>query len=96
MNKAIGAIEIDVSSISSSQELHDLLSSKLSFPGYYRRNWDAFWDCVRDPEQSMMPKQLFIRGWSKLESRLPRDAKLLRDCLEELPGERPGVTIEWR
>jgi RNAse (barnase) inhibitor barstar len=95
MNKAMGIIEIDVSSISSSEELHELLSSKLSFPGYYGRNWDAFWDCVRDPEQSIIPKQLFIRGWSKIESRLPRDAKLLRDCLEDLAGERPEVTIEW-
>jgi len=30
-----------------------------------------------------------------LERRLPGDARLLRESLDDLPSERPGITIEW-
>ena len=93
--KASGRATLDVSGLTTSDELHDLLASRLAFPGYYGRNWDAFWDCITDPEQSVMPATLCIRGWKELRQRLPRDAQLFRSCLADLAGERDDVRVEW-
>jgi ribonuclease inhibitor len=90
-----GTVVIDVSSVRTSGALHDLLSDRLGFPGWYGRNWDAFWDCIRDPELSVMPLVLRIHGYEALLAQLPRDAQLLRGCLEDLPGERSDVRVEW-
>jgi ribonuclease inhibitor len=91
----ISGVELDLTSVLSRDQLHDLLAARLGFPGYYGRNWDAFWDCITDPEQSELPKVLRIRGWPTLCTRLPREAELLRKCLEDLPAERQGVAVEW-
>ena len=82
--KNLSTIVLDLSRVSSTDDLHELVKTKLNFPSYYGRNWDAFWDCVTDSDQSRMPDRLVVRGWSALESRLPRDARLLRECLEDL------------
>jgi RNAse (barnase) inhibitor barstar len=78
---------IDLSRVTTAGELH--------FPEYYGHNWDAFWDCIKDPEQSLMPPRLRIVGWNHLAARLPREAALLRECLENLPEERPECRVEW-
>jgi ribonuclease inhibitor len=88
-------LELDVSAAASVDALHAQLASCLGFPEYYGRNWDAFWDCVCDPGQSQMPDVLRVVGWECLAERLPRDAKLLRDCLDELPRARPECRVEW-
>ena len=90
-----GSAELDLSAAGSSQELHGLLADTLRFPSYYGRNWDAFWDCIRDPEQSVMPAVLRVRGWESLLRRLPRDAQLFRRCLDDLAAERDDVRVEW-
>jgi len=92
---ATGRADIDVSDVMTSEDLHDLLRDRLAFPGWYGRNWDAFWDCARDPEISVMPAVLCIRGWQQLETRLPRDAKELRQCLDDLGTERQDVQVRW-
>ena len=78
-------------------DLQVLLWNQLGFPSHYGRNWDAFWDCVRDPEQSALPSVLRITGWDMMsqQTRLRRDARILRDLLERLPSERPGIIVEW-
>ncbi len=92
---ATGRADIDVSRSETSDDLHDLLRDRLGFPGWYGGNWDAFWDCVRNPELSVMPAVLYIRGWQELSANLPHDAKLLRQCLEDLGAERPDVQVRW-
>jgi len=67
----------------------------LRFPGYYGRNWDAFWDCITDPDQSTMPDVLRVNGWERLAKRLPRDAALMRECLADLPSKRSDCRVEW-
>jgi ribonuclease inhibitor len=84
---------IDVSDASNAHELHALLARQLSFPDYYGHNWDAFWDCVTDPEQSKMPAVLHVVGFSALASRLPREAQLFQQCLAELQQERPELQV---
>jgi len=88
-------IELDLASVETPMDLHVLLWDRLGFPSYYGRNWDAFWDCITDPQQSSMPNVLRLSGWSILNRRMPRDARLLRQALEDLPTERPGIRVEW-
>ncbi|MFO1031664.1 MAG: barstar family protein [Planctomycetota bacterium] len=47
-------LDLDVSNIATSEDLQVLLESLLGLPGHYGRNWNAYWDCIRDPEQSAM------------------------------------------
>jgi RNAse (barnase) inhibitor barstar len=60
----------------------------LSFPEYYGCNFDAFWDCIRDDEQSIMPETLNVIGLSELASHLPQEAKLLEQSLLDYQKER--------
>ena len=84
---------INVSQASTAHELHALLAEQLSFPSHYGHNWDAFWDCVTDPEQSKLPTVLRIVGFGSLASKLPREAHLLQQCLAELQQERPELQV---
>jgi RNAse (barnase) inhibitor barstar len=86
---------LDVSEIATTEALHGLLESSLGFPGYYGRNWDAFWDCITDPEQSTMPDVLLVTGWDRLANKLPRDAALMRECLADMPSRRSDCRVEW-
>ena len=88
-------IELDLASVETPMALHVMLWDRLGFPSYYGCNWDAFWDCVTDPQQSSMPDVLRLSGWSILNRRMPRDARLLRQALVNLPAERPGIRVEW-
>jgi len=88
-------IEVDLNTVRTPMELHVLLWNRLQFPSYYGRNWDAFWDCITDPDQSSMPHVLRLRGWGILRNRLPKDARLLRETLERLPSLRTDISVEW-
>ena len=95
MAESASQLELDLSHVVSRGELHALLANELGFPAYYGRNWDAFWDCVRDEQQSKMPSLLVLRGLSALRQILPRDAACLEQCMAELPGIRPDVQVSW-
>jgi RNAse (barnase) inhibitor barstar len=86
-------ITIDVGAARSKQSLHEMFAAVLGFPEYYGMNWDAFWDCVRDAEQSSMPPHLVLKGISELERRLPDDARKLRDIVRDLSKERPDLKV---
>jgi len=86
---------INVSHASSSNSLHEILAASFDFPGYYGKNWDAFWDCVRDPNQSNVKGDIIIKGINILTERLPIDAKLFREALQDLAKECPDVSIRW-
>lgn len=49
-----------------------MLKSALGFPEY-GKNWDAFWDCVTDPDLSSVPTKLTLRGSAHLADILPRE-----------------------
>jgi RNAse (barnase) inhibitor barstar len=85
--------EINLAAISTPKQLHGLLAQSFEFPSYYGANWDAFWDCVRDPEQSKLPPKIIFRGWAQFAERFPRDAKILRECLNDLKNRRPDCEV---
>lgn len=86
-------ITLAVGDATSAQSLHEKLAAALGFPDYYGKNWDAFWDCIRDPDQSTMPQRLVIQGFGVLRERLPREADLLRGCLLDHQREKLGFEV---
>ncbi|APV48892.1 hypothetical protein BWI17_03860 [Betaproteobacteria bacterium GR16-43] len=89
-------LTIDVGFASTGNSLHEMFAAVLGFPSYYGMNWDAFWDCVRDSEQSSMPKHLVLTGMSHLKERLPEDARKLRDIVSDLKQKRPELKVSLR
>jgi RNAse (barnase) inhibitor barstar len=78
-------VAVDLSACRSGREVHEKLARALDFPDFYGRNWDAFWDAITGLVQ--MPKRLRVIGWAQLERRLPRDAELMRSCLDRMARE---------
>ena len=84
-------LEINVTSIRTSQELHLLLSEAFQFPDYYGKNWDAFDECIRDVQ---LPGLIEITGFELLRSHLPRDAELLSTCLKDRLQRNHGTILK--
>jgi len=82
-------MNIDLTKVSSAEELHSILRDTLGFPAWYGCNWDAFWDAITGLVQ--MPAYLRFSGWESFSIRLPRDAKLLQECLADLKIEFPEL-----
>jgi len=80
MSSRVQHIEIDLTSITSEEQLHTLLMRRLEFPHYYGKNWNAFWDVITEPDR--LPHVLTFPRWSEFQHRLPEAARELRDCLE--------------
>ena len=85
-------IEIDVSGVTDHRGLQLLLMNSLDFPGWYGCNWNAFWDAITGLVE--MPKMLRILGWQLLVERLPEDARIMRECLEEMTAMYPSFAPE--
>lgn len=73
---------LDFSKINYIYDIHQIIKEGLDFPDYYGRNWDACWDCLTD----MMGEPLHIElvGFEKVQSKFPRDAKIMLDTLKDL------------
>lgn len=41
-------IKVDCTSFTTIDDFHDFIAKSLSFPSYYGRNQDAFWDCISE------------------------------------------------
>jgi RNAse (barnase) inhibitor barstar len=80
-------IEIDLTKVSSSEELHNTLKEALGFPSFYGGNWNAFWDAITGLVD--MPEILRLKGWSVFNRRLPDEAHQLSSCLEDLARQYP-------
>lgn len=87
MRQYMSHLYIDLSNITSSSELHQLLKESLHFPDHYGENWDAFWDVITDVDYITFPDQITFIGYSLLETKLSEDAKCLKMCLEEYNEE---------
>jgi RNAse (barnase) inhibitor barstar len=83
-------VAIDLSSVLSTEELHALLLDALGFPGWYGRNWHAFWDAITGLVE--MPQRLNLVGWDSFRQRFPRDAEVMRQCLVEMAEKYPQLS----
>ena len=88
-------VVVVVGDVSGADELHQRLMTALDFPAFYGRNWDAFWDSITGLVE--MPRNLRLEGWSDFAARLPRDAQLMKECLEQMLRESPerAATVEY-
>jgi RNAse (barnase) inhibitor barstar len=82
-------VKIDLSEVTSNEQLHFLLMNNLSFPAWYGKNWDAFWDAITGLVE--MPEILEFNAWLELESKLPKEANMLKSCLDEMSQEFPEL-----
>jgi RNAse (barnase) inhibitor barstar len=83
-------LRIDVGHFSTTAALHEGLAAALGFPGWYGMNWDAFADCIAFSDQSWIKgATLSIHNFEVLQRRLPRDARLLAECLAFEAGRDP-------
>ena len=87
-------IIIDLREVNTKQEFHKLLSSKLGFPDWYGNNWDAFWDMITDTEIVTMPNRLTLLGFKELSEKMPKDAKIFRECFIDLKQKNPSISCE--
>lgn len=83
---------IDVSSIKTSQELHQLLKKELEFPSFCGLNWSAFWDAITG--LVILPKKIVFEGWDKLLINLPIGAEILKKSLEDKNTQYPDTFVE--
>jgi len=82
-------VEINLRAAASSQELHAILMKSLDFPDWYGCNWDAFWDAITALVE--MPLEPVLTGWRDFSARLPRDAQLMRECLDDMSRQYPDL-----
>jgi ribonuclease inhibitor len=85
-------IEIDVGEVETTRALHVLLRERLDFPEFYGHNWGAFWDAITGLVE--IPSRIKFLNWEKLEQRLNFDARMLRQCLNDL-HEKHNCEIEY-
>lgn len=78
---------VDLSDVSSSLELQNRLMTSLDFPGWYGRNWDAFWDAITGLVD--MPHRLRFVDWTDFTDCHLRDAKQPGECLARMRAELP-------
>jgi RNAse (barnase) inhibitor barstar len=88
-------VVVDVSDIETPDGLHALLADRLGFPDYYGKNWDAFEECFGDEGGVPLPDAVRFVGMQALETKLPREAQLLRACLQEHPAVGSRCRVEW-
>jgi RNAse (barnase) inhibitor barstar len=87
MEDRIPVIEIDLTNVSSSEELHTALKEALEFPSFYGMNWDAFWDAITGLVE--MPETLRFKGWAVFSQRHPEEAHYLSSCLDDMTLQYP-------
>ena len=82
-------VEIDLRPVQAGADLQRILSDALDFPGWYGMNWDAFWDTITGLVE--MPKTLRLVGWGEINERMPRDAGIMKQCLDDMADELPEL-----
>jgi RNAse (barnase) inhibitor barstar len=92
---AVEPVVIDLSEVRTALALHELLARQLAFPEYYGKNWDAFDECFGDPDAGPLPVAVRFVGWEVLAQHLPREARLLRDCIESGLAHGVECKVEW-
>ena len=73
---------LDFTSVNYINEVHEIIKEGLGFPDYYGRNWDACWDCLTDMVGD--PLHIELVGFEKIQSKFPRDAKIMLNILKRL------------
>ena len=73
---------VDLSQVTTSNELHETLQKGLEFPQPCGKNWTAFWDFLSD--MPGVPLYIDIYGLENLQKRMPLDAEYLLQDMKAL------------
>jgi len=92
MDERREVVEINLSHVTTADELQLLLMRSLDFPGWYGCNWNAFWDAITG--LVVMPRRLRLVGWAEFAARLPEDAQLMRECLDDMAAQYPQFAAQ--
>lgn len=89
-------IEIDLSDVNTSKQLHVILKKELGLPDFYGMNWDAFWDAVTGLVE--LPRKLIVIGWENAIKNIPEDAEIMKKLFEKLNEKHPswGCRVEYK
>ncbi len=86
-------VVIDVGSVRSEPDLHEVLRRELGFPSFYGMNWAAFWDAITG--LVAMPRTLRFVRWAELERREPPAATALRDRLDRYEEKAKHFSVVY-
>jgi RNAse (barnase) inhibitor barstar len=85
-------IVIDCATVKTIEGFHTLLADKLSFPSFYGKNWDAFWDAITGLVE--MPGQLTFINYSHFKQKFPQDSKILKEFLADMVTKYPTINCK--
>ena len=77
-------IELDISNCYNLYELHSRISKALGFPEWYGKNWDAFWDMMRN---ECDVDKVVIRGEHTMPKEFTEELAIMHNVLD--------MTIEY-
>jgi len=87
-------MEIDVSAVRTTKQLHNLLFKTFNLPETIRKDWDTFDDCMRN---ITVPGIIQISHFSALQARLPDEAEFMSRSLETFSkSHKPKITVHIR
>ena len=89
MNK----VRIDLSQVTTKEELHALLKDSLSFPDYYGGNLDALHDCLTDIAE---PTEVTFIAYKAAKKALEADFYAFRNVVEDSAAENENLLVKWR
>lgn len=81
---------IDGNSISAPEQLHDILSSGLTFPCWYGNNFDALHDCLTDIGEET---SVIVRYFESMRINIGIKADIFRRVLIESSIENPLLSV---
>lgn len=75
-------VHVDLSKVTTKNELLDAFATALDFPSYFGRNWDALNDCLTDLSWlDARGWQLNVSGSAAFERNHPKSFATLREVL---------------
>ncbi|MBE6847098.1 MAG: barnase inhibitor [Ruminococcus sp.] len=77
--------------IHTKEDLHEILQTALSLPGYYGRNLDALFDCLTDLAK---PVHLVLCDFPRLQAAIGEYASALTAVLERAAEENSRFSFE--
>ena len=90
---AANSIFIDLSRVTTTEELHKALQEGFSFPDYYGGNLDALHDCLTDIAE---PTDVTFAGYKAAKKALKTDFYRFREVVEDSAFENNNLYIYWR